>query len=509
MKRILLALTMVGLLLPLAPRVEADTEVSLNFFYDNLSPYGSWIDVAGYGYCFQPSVAGDNADWRPYADGYWAYTNVGWTWVSYEEFGWATYHYGRWTDLADYGWVWVPGYEWGPAWVSWRTGGDYVGWAPLPPVSNVIYQGRAITGQVDVLFDIGPLYYNFCDVRYIGEPVLRGRIFAPSRNVTIINQTINVTNITYSNSTVYNYGPNYNRLNQYSARPIQRLTLQRETTGNFDQDGKRGNFNRVNGNQLTVVAPAIRKSPQQIAPRQVKTKVESPKVERGWQGVQNQKDLRDQMKKENAKNVPPPSFQPQKDRNREDLAKGQKASVQADENVRGRGPRNIQQPKIDRTSGQPQKGGKPESVTADRNGRVHPEEATQGNAREPKGLQAGQQGANRLGKEREPGVKDMAADRQKNQLKAQQGRDQGGRVSNKPNAQPIHDDATQDLRSVAVRAQENSVEQPNKMSPRPPQNRQTKKTQPPPAQRGDQPQYPQQEQQGKKKKKPENNPSDE
>ena len=60
---------------------------------------------------------------------------------------------------------------------------------------------------------------------------------------------------------VYNYGPNYNRLNQYSARPIQRLTLQRETTGNFGQGGKRGNFNRVNGNQLTVVAPTIQKSP--------------------------------------------------------------------------------------------------------------------------------------------------------------------------------------------------------------------------------------------------------
>ena len=34
-------------------------------------------------------------------------------------------------------------------------------------------------------------------MRYIGEPVFRGRIFAPSRNVTIINQTMNVTNITY------------------------------------------------------------------------------------------------------------------------------------------------------------------------------------------------------------------------------------------------------------------------------------------------------------------------
>lgn len=331
MKRILLALTMVSFFLQLAPRVEADTEISLNFFYDNLSPHGSWIDVAGYGYCFQPSVAVDNADWRPYADGYWAYTDVGWTWVSYEDFGWATYHYGRWTDLADYGWVWVPGYEWGPAWVSWRTGGDYVGWAPLPPVSNVIYEGGAITGQVDVLFDIGPLYYNFCDVRYIGEPVLRGRIFAPSHNVTIIDQTINVTNITYSNSTVYNYGPNYNRLNQYSARPIQRLTLQRETAGNLAQGGKRGNFNRVNGNQLTVVAPAIQKSQQQIAPKQVKAKVEKPKIEHGWQGVQNRKQLQEEMEKENAKNVRPPSFPPKQGRKDEAATAGQHGAFQPNE----------------------------------------------------------------------------------------------------------------------------------------------------------------------------------
>jgi hypothetical protein len=354
----------------------------------------------------------------------------------------------------------------------------------------------------------GRSYYNFCDVRYIGEPILRGRIFAPSRNVTIINQTINVTNITYSNSTVYNYGPNYNRLNQYSARPIQRLTLQRETTGNFDQAGKRGNFNRVNGNQLTVMAPAIQKSRQQIAPKQVKAKVENPKVEHGWQGVQDRKQLQDEMKKENAKNVRPPSFQPQQDRKPEAVAKAQEASAQADENVGARGPRNIQPPKIDRRSGQPQKGGEPEAVMADQNGRVQPNESNLENAPKQGALQAGRHGANRAEKEREAGMKDMAADKQKNQLKAQQGRDQGGRVSNKPNAQPIHDDATQDLRSVAVRAQENSVEQPNKKSPRPPQNRQTKKTQPPPAQRGNQPQYPQQEQQGKKKKKPENNPSD-
>jgi Family of unknown function (DUF6600) len=318
MKRILLALTLVGLLLPLAPRAEAATEVSLNVFYDNLSPYGGWIDVADYGYCFQPGVAVSNPDWRPYADGYWAYTDAGWTWVSYEDFGWATYHYGRWVDLDTYGWVWVPGYEWGPAWVSWRTGGDYVGWAPLPPQpGGVVYVGRAITGAIDVSFDIGPLYYNFVDIRYIGEPVLRGQIIDPRRNVTIINRTVNVTNITYNNSVVFNNGPDLNRINQYSTRPIQRLTLQRETTVSGDI-GRRGNLNRVSGNALVVAAPAVQKSKERLAPKQVKAKVEKPRVERGWKGVENRKQVEEVMKKENAKNVPPPSFQPQKGRQGQD-----------------------------------------------------------------------------------------------------------------------------------------------------------------------------------------------
>ena len=87
--------------------------------------------------------------------------------------------------------------DWGPAWVSWRTGGDYIGWAPLPPRGpGVVYEGQPIGVNVDVAFDIGPEYYNFCDVRFIGEPVLRDRIFPPVQNVTYITNTVNVTNIT-------------------------------------------------------------------------------------------------------------------------------------------------------------------------------------------------------------------------------------------------------------------------------------------------------------------------
>ena len=109
-------------------------DVSMDFIYDNLSG-GNWIDAEGYGYGWQPDVVVRDPNWRPYSDGYWAYTDYGWTWISYEDFGWATYHYGRWANLGDYGWVWFAGedLDWGPAWVSWRTGGDYIGWAPLPP----------------------------------------------------------------------------------------------------------------------------------------------------------------------------------------------------------------------------------------------------------------------------------------------------------------------------------------------------------------------------------------
>jgi hypothetical protein len=73
------------------------------------------------------------------------WSDQGWTWLSDEPYGWATYHYGRWYQDSEIGWAWVPGNDWAPAWVSWQEGNDYVGWAPLPPGANVnaSYNGPA------------------------------------------------------------------------------------------------------------------------------------------------------------------------------------------------------------------------------------------------------------------------------------------------------------------------------------------------------------------------------
>jgi len=105
--------------------------VSVQLFYDELSPYGSWVDYPNSGYVWIPHAG---SGFIPYAtDGHWVFTDHGWTWVSDFSWGWATFHYGRWDYGSACGWFWVPDNEWGPAWVSWRRSPGYYGWTPLRP----------------------------------------------------------------------------------------------------------------------------------------------------------------------------------------------------------------------------------------------------------------------------------------------------------------------------------------------------------------------------------------
>ncbi|HHY85320.1 MAG TPA: hypothetical protein GYA07_07260 [Verrucomicrobia bacterium] len=110
--------------------------VAYTYFYDALAPYGTWIEVDGYGLCWQPTVVVVNRDWHPYFHrGRWLYTDYGWYWASDYSWGWAPFHYGRWFRHYRWGWCWAPDTVWGPAWVSWRYTTDYCGWAPLPPTA--------------------------------------------------------------------------------------------------------------------------------------------------------------------------------------------------------------------------------------------------------------------------------------------------------------------------------------------------------------------------------------
>ena len=140
-------------------------------FYDPLTPYGRWATVGSYGRCWIPGRV--ESGWRPYCNGYWQSTEAGWYWASDEPWAWATYHYGRWDLSPQFGWYWLPQTQWAPAWVSWHSGGGYIGWAPLyPPGVRVI----------------SPRAYVFVEERHFMEPVRVSAVVANS--TTIINKTV-------------------------------------------------------------------------------------------------------------------------------------------------------------------------------------------------------------------------------------------------------------------------------------------------------------------------------
>jgi len=97
-----------------------------------LADNGDWAYESSYGYVWVPRHT--YSDWRPYYDGRWSwYPIIGWTWISYEPWGWCTSHYGRWGWGLNLGWYWIPysRWSWGPAWVHWYWDMDYIGWCPL------------------------------------------------------------------------------------------------------------------------------------------------------------------------------------------------------------------------------------------------------------------------------------------------------------------------------------------------------------------------------------------
>ena len=154
---------------PVAVPVAAPT-ANFETFRAQLAPFGAWIQVEGYGWCWRPTEAYVNPEWRPYGDrGHWIYTESGWYWQSEYAWGDTAFHYGRWARDARYGWLWIPDYTWAPAWVCWRHTEGYCGWAPLPPAARfeagvgLVFNGR---GGVGVELDFGLRDEHFIFVGY-------------------------------------------------------------------------------------------------------------------------------------------------------------------------------------------------------------------------------------------------------------------------------------------------------------------------------------------------------
>lgn len=203
-----------------------------NYFYDALSPYGTWTEVAPYGMTWQPACSRLDPDWRPYCHGgRWVYTDSGWYWQSDYSWGWAPFHYGRWHRHTVHGWVWVPGRVWAPAWVAWREAEGYCGWAPLPPVAGWSFQ-YGVTWRSDGFYHgmaggLGCDWFTFVSYRDFCHPSLHRHYLRDRHAVNIYGNSVVINNLVIRDrNTIVNHCITPQRITAVTRQEIAKVPLE-------------------------------------------------------------------------------------------------------------------------------------------------------------------------------------------------------------------------------------------------------------------------------------------
>jgi hypothetical protein len=214
--------------------------VSYQVFYDQLSPYGQWINYPNYGNVWIPDA---HPNFSPYSsDGYWVHTRYGWTWMSDYTWGWAPFHYGRWDYDSFYGWLWVPDYEWGPSWVNWRQGNGYYGWQPMRP-------GYGYSGFYSNYYGNNN-HWIFVRNNDFGRYDIYNYYVNHSDNMRIIENSSPIDNTTYDRRRQVSYisGPDKRNVERTTGNRIRSVTLR-----DNDVPGQ-----QLKNNQLHLYRPQFR-----------------------------------------------------------------------------------------------------------------------------------------------------------------------------------------------------------------------------------------------------------
>jgi Family of unknown function (DUF6600) len=224
--------------------IGAGVRGDIGMFYDDLAQDGAWVYHPDYSYVWIPSRMGPG--WRPYQEGHWIWTDAyGWYWESDEPFGWAVYHYGRWDYDPDYGWFWVPGDTWAPAWVTWRFGGDVVGWAPIAPDRPGFASGPPRRYAPPIAES-----WVFVDARDFTAPDVAPYVLPISRIGPSLGAATDIRTPRYQNGRVVNFGAPRDEVQRFARGPIQSREL--VYVGNPNQT-----FDDVRGRRAGIYRPVI------------------------------------------------------------------------------------------------------------------------------------------------------------------------------------------------------------------------------------------------------------
>ena len=229
-------------------------------FYGSLAPYGNWVDVGGYGLCWQPTVMAVNPGWQPYYNcGRWVFTDCGWYWVSDYSWGWAPFHYGRWFQHNRLGWCWQPDTVWGPSWVSWRYTDNYCGWAPLPPGAfftagiGLTFHGRHVDHFEDC--GLGPGHYRFVAWNHFHDRDFQHYRLGATKQDQVFRESLVATRFTGRGDKISNEGLPPQKVAAATGTQVRRVAL-RESTSTTVLAGRTERFAPDN-RTLTVYRPSF------------------------------------------------------------------------------------------------------------------------------------------------------------------------------------------------------------------------------------------------------------
>lgn len=243
--------------------------VSFQSFYDILSPMGEWIQITkedidedlndGEGQSFTKTADGEEdllfiwkpntgENWKPFLNGSWEYTDHGWLWVSSDNWGNSTYHYGRWWNSQKYGWVWLPGYTWSPGWVRWRESENAIGWAPLSPKAE--WQSENGITNTNNRLKNNDNDWVFVDYNNFTNETNNFNVINASQNSSLVKTSSEITNIKVEDDRIVNSGPNTVNIEKKTGKKFSKKKLQftkgnnKPVVGNNDITLSRENFNK-------------------------------------------------------------------------------------------------------------------------------------------------------------------------------------------------------------------------------------------------------------------------
>jgi hypothetical protein len=164
--------------------------------FDDLDDQGDWRDDSNYGHVWFPNQVA--VGWAPYHEGHWDWISPwGWTWVDDSSWGYAPFHYGRWVSVGGR-WGWVAGpvavqAVYAPALVVFIGGGPggwggNVGWFALGP--REVYVPS---------YHVSEAYVTRVN---ISNTTVTNVTITNVYRTTVINNTTNITNVTYANRNV-------------------------------------------------------------------------------------------------------------------------------------------------------------------------------------------------------------------------------------------------------------------------------------------------------------------